>query len=207
MIPGGVNATRMELLRLRRRLTLARRGHHLLKGKQDELLRRFLHLLEQYMRSRSELAGVMSELAARSQEVQAEVQADTLRTASWPPPPSAQLVERAAQILNMAVPVREAHLPGRPPSYGPTQLPASFDELSLLWKKSLPLMVDLSNKEISLVMLADEVERTRRRVNALEFKLIPGLEEGIKTITFRLAEVELGNLTRLMRVKEIVRGS
>ncbi len=207
MLPGGVNATRMELLRLRRRLALARRGHHLLKGKQDELLRRFLRLLEDYMRAREELEELMRELSSRSREAQAEAQADTLRTAAWPPPPPAELEERSTQILNLAVPVREAHVPGRPASYGPTQLPSSYDDLILLWRKSLPRMVSLSNVEVALLSLSDEIERTRRRVNALEYKLIPGLEDGIRTIAFRLAEVELGNLTRLMRVKEIVRGS
>jgi len=197
----------MELLRHRRRLTLARRGHHLLKGKQDELLRRFLAILEAYMKARSLLNDAVAEVARKSREVRTEAAADTVGAASWPPPPPATVEERVAGILNVKIPARELHLPATMPSYAPTQLPAAFDELSLLWKEVVPQMAEVSNLESTLLLLAEEIERTRRRVNALEYKLIPGLEWGIKTITFRLAEAELGNLTRLMRVKDIVRRS
>lgn len=204
---GGINATRMELLRHRRRLALARRGHHLLKGKQDELLRRFLARLEAYLRARRDLDEAMGALADRSRALRTEVSGETIRIAAWPPASPAVLEQRPSQVLNIQVPVRELRRGAPAPSYAPDQLPAAYDQLAALWMEVLPLMVEVANLESLLTILAEEIERTRRRVNALEHKLIPGLEEGIKSITFRLAEAEMGNLTRLMRVKEIVRGS
>lgn len=200
------SATRMELLRLRRRLSLARRGHHLLKGKQDELLRRFLGLLEAYLRERQALHGVMAALARKTGEVRTDLSADSLRVASWPPPPEATVTERSSHILSLRVPRYDLHQPGEEAAYGPTQLPASYDELASLWRKAVPRMIDVGGREKVLLELSAEIERTRRRVNALEHNLIPGIESGIRTITFRLAEHELGTLTRLMRIKDIVRG-
>jgi V/A-type H+-transporting ATPase subunit D len=207
MVGEGRNATRMELLRLRRRLGLARRGHRLLKGKQDELLRRFLLLLEEYLRARSGLHERMEDLAEKGREVRTSVSADTIRTASWPPPPGARLRERKSRVLNLKIPAYDVSLPELSPAYGPGQLPACHDELVVSWRSAIPVMVEVAEKEKALLLLAAEIERTRRRVNALEYNLIPGLEEGVRTITFKLAEAELGNLTRLMRIKDIVRNS
>lgn len=201
------SATRMELLRLRRRLSLARRGHHLLKGKQDELLRRFLGLLEAYLRERHALHGLMAALARKTGEVRTELSADSVRVASWPPPPEATVTEGSSHILSLRVPRYDLHQPGGGEgAYGLSQLPASYDELAALWREAGPRMIDVGAREKVLLELAAEIERTRRRVNALEHNLIPGIEEGIRTITFRLAEHELGTLTRLMRIKDIVRG-
>jgi V/A-type H+-transporting ATPase subunit D len=200
-----VSATRMELLRLRQRLFLARRGHHLLKGKQDELLRRFLLLLEEYLKGRRDLNGVMERLARKTGEVRSEVSLERVRVAAWPPPPEALVTSRPARILNLQVAAFDLHPPTAGISYGPEVLPAAYDELVSLWRRSLPLLVEIAEREKALRDLAAEIERTRRRVNALEFNLIPGLEEGIRTIRFKLAEGELGSLTRLMRVKDIVR--
>jgi V/A-type H+-transporting ATPase subunit D len=197
----------MELLRLRRRLALARRGHLLLKGKQDELLRRFLLLLGEYLRGRRDLHRVMEGLARKTGEVRGEVSRERIRVAAWPPPPEAVLTSRSARILNLQVAAFDLHPPTAGISYGPEALPAAYDELVSLWRRALPLLVEIAEREKALRDLAAEIERTRRRVNALEFNLIPGLEEGVATIRFRLAEAELGNLTRLMRVKDIVRGS
>jgi V/A-type H+-transporting ATPase subunit D len=194
----------MELLRSRRRLSLARRGHGLLKGKQDELLRRFLGLMEDYLKSRRSLHRQMEKVARATRQVRTEASATTLQAAGWPPPPPATIDTRETHILNLKVPALDFHQTTTPPAYGPTQLPAVYDELSTLWRETAPLLVEVGSREKTLLLLADEIERTRRRVNALEFKLIPGLEEGIRAITFKLAEAELGALTRLMRIKDIV---
>jgi V/A-type H+-transporting ATPase subunit D len=197
----------MELLRLRRRLALAQRGHLLLKGKQDELLRRFLLLLGEYLKGRRDLRRVMEGLARKTGEVRSEVSPERIRVAAWPPPPEAVLTSRPARILNLQVAAFDLHPPPAGISYGPEALPAAYDELVGLWRRALPLLVEIAEREKALRDLAAEIERTRRRVNALEFNLIPGLEEDVGTIRFRLAEAELGSLTRLMRVKDIVRGS
>ncbi len=203
---GAVSATRMELLRLRRRLGLARRGHHLLKGKQDELLRRFLLLLEEYMGKRHSLHGVVGDLGRLTREVRSEVSAETAGTAAWPPPPGIEITARRRAILNLQVSAYELHPPREGGTGGAPDLPPPWDELTLLWREGLPLFVEVAEGEKVLLDLAGEIERTRRRVNALEHNLIPDLEEGIRIITFKLAESELGSLTRLMRIKDLVRG-
>lgn len=202
----GGNATRMELLRLRRRLGLARRGHRLLKGKQDELLRRFMVLLEEYMGMRGELPRLAADLVRLSREVREGMSAADLASASWPLPPAVTLHRREAMILNLQVPVFDVHLPRRRPPIGASPLPVSYGRLALSWREALPRLVKTAEKEEGLTLLAEEIERTRRRVNALEYKLIPGLEDRIRVITLKMSENELGNFARLMRVKEVVEG-
>lgn len=205
MVLSGTSATRMELLRLRKRLLLARRGHHLLKGKQDELLRRFMALLESYLPARRDLNAAFAELEIRIAHARAEVGEDEVRAAAWPPRPRVTVQDRKRRILNLEIPAREARLERHRPAYSPSQLPAPFDDLVEAWEKAVPSLVATADREETLLLLAEEIKRTRRRVSALEYKLIPGLEEGIRLISFKLAEAELGNLSRLMRIKEIVR--
>jgi V/A-type H+-transporting ATPase subunit D len=200
-----VSATRMELLRMKKRLSLARRGHYLLKGKQDELLRRFMALLEEYLPRRRELEAVFAALESKIVDAAAETEPSEAATAAWPLPPPLDVEKGVRRILNLEVPVRKAPDKGPGPSYGPLQLPVTFDDVVTGWADMVPILLDGADGEETLLLLADEIERTRRRVNALEFRLIPDLEEGIRLITFKLAEAELGNLSRLMRVKEIVR--
>ncbi len=200
-----INATRMELLRLRKRLALARRGHRLLKDKQDELVRRFFLLLEDYLRLRHRLHRVMKLLSEKSLAARVESSADEVQVATWPHLAQAGMTSKTFLILNLRVPAYELHLPEWAPSYGPNQLPAAYDELAAAWHKTVPLLVEVGQKEKALELLTTEIESTRRRVNALEYNLIPEQEEGIHTITLKLAEDELSNLTRLMRIQDIVR--
>jgi V/A-type H+-transporting ATPase subunit D len=200
-----VSATRMELLRMKKRLSLARRGHYLLKGKQDELLRRFMALLEEYLPRRRDLERAFAGLENMIGEAAAETGAAEAAAAGWPLPPPVTVERGKDRILNLEVPVRRARNERHLPSYGPLQLPLPFDDVIAGWADMIPVLLDGADREETLLLLADEIERTRRRVNALEFRLVPDLEEGIRRITFKLAEAELGNLSRLMRVKEIVR--
>jgi V/A-type H+-transporting ATPase subunit D len=195
----------MELLRLRKRLSLARRGHKLLKDKQDELMKRFMGLVHQIKDLRLSVEEELEQawrrfLVARSmggsQVVENAVSAPTRKT----------LVEVGReQVMNLVVPVFTLKTEGKLASYGLAATPAELDTSLVAMEKVLGRMVELASKEKALELIGDEIERTRRRVNALEYILIPNLEETIRYISMKLSEMERGNLTRLMRVKEIVR--
>jgi V/A-type H+-transporting ATPase subunit D len=196
----------MELLRLRRRLALARKGHKLLKDKQDELVRRFLALIDDYLAARERLHRSLERLAGQALLARVENPADEIRAAAWPQRASARLVAGSESILNLRVPRYELVQPAWEPAYGPHQLSAAYDALALGWQQAVPLLVAVAQREKALRLLAGELSALRRRVNALEYTLIPGLEGGIRAISLGLAEQELSALTRLMRVKELVRG-
>ena len=196
----------MELLRLRRRLVLARKGHKLLKDKQDELVRRFFALFDGYLAARERLHRAMDDLAALSLEARIDTPEVEIRAAAWPQRASARLKSGVAPILNLRVPRYELSQPPWSPSYSPRQLSAAYDALAAAWQRVVPLLVAVAEREKALRLLAAELSALRRRVNALEYRLIPGLEGGIRAIALSLAEQERSGLTRLMRVKELVRG-
>jgi len=201
----ATNPTRMELLRLRKRLGLARRGHKLLKDKQDELMKRFMGLVHQIKDLRLSVEEELEQawrrfLVARSmggsQVVENAVSAPTRKTS---------VEVGREQVMNLVVPVFTLKTEGKLASYGLAATPAELDTSLVAMEKVLGRMVELASKEKALELIGDEIERTRRRVNALEYILIPNLEETIRYISMKLSEMERGNLTRLMRVKEIVR--
>ena len=104
----------------------------------------------------------------------------------------------------MVVPELELEAEGPLDSYGLALTPTLLDDSIRGFREVLPLLVELSAREKAVRLLADEIERTRRRVNALEYVLIPALEETVRYITMKLDEFERANLTRLMKIKEMV---
>jgi V/A-type H+-transporting ATPase subunit D len=201
----ATNPTRMELLRLRKRLGLARRGHKLLKDKQDALMKRFMGLVHQIKDLRLSVEEELEQawrrfLVARSmggsQVVENAVSAPTRKTS---------VEVGREQVMNLVVPVFKLKTEGKLASYGLAATPAELDTSLVAMEKVLGRMVELASKEKALELIGDEIERTRRRVNALEYILIPNLEETIRYISMKLSEMERGNITRLMRIKEIIR--
>lgn len=201
----AINPTRMELLRLRKRLRLAQRGHKLLKDKQDELMKRFMGLVHQIKDLRlsveEELEGAWKRfLVARSVGGR-----EIVETAVSVPTRKTYIEVGREQIMNLVVPVFNLKTEGKLASYGLATTPAELDTSLVAMEKVLGRMIELASKEKALELIGDEIERTRRRVNALEYVLIPSLAETIRYISMKLSEMERGNLTRLMRIKEIVR--
>lgn len=201
-----VNATRMELLRLRKRLGLAKRGYDLLKKKQDELMRQFLELLSRIGNLRKEIeeklaAAYMSFLMARS-----VMDRESMEEAIMFPNQKLTLNVATLPVMNLRLPKFDVESEGRVYSYGLSNTSAELDSALGSYSELLPEMLRLSQIERSVELLANEIEVTRRRVNALEYILIPNLKDTIKYIKMRLDEMERSNLSRLMRVKEIVQG-
>ena len=198
----NVNPTRQELFRLKKRLILARRGHKLLKDKQEELLRHFLAIFEEVKKQRQ----FSEERWRKLLKIFA-----VARNQLWPPewklllaaqPVKLEVELGSVQLLN----IRASHYTVKE-SPEPVRLYFSelvWDVIIAEYQRIIPEILSLAEKENILRKLAAEIERTRRRVNALEYILIPNLLETIRYITMRLAENERSDITRLLKIKELV---
>lgn len=196
----------MELRRLKTRLKTATRGHKLLKDKSDETIRQFMAYIKENKRLREEIEAEIS-LALRSFTLASAVTASQiLEEAVAMPSYSVELETSEKNVMGVIVPqisVKEnAAEDMYPYSFASTgaDLDAGIDKLSALLVK----LVKLAEVEKTCHMLADEIEKNRRRVNALEYVMIPQLEETIKYITMKLDENERSNTIRLMKVKSMI---
>jgi V/A-type H+-transporting ATPase subunit D len=201
----SVNATRMELLRLRKRLAIARRGHKLLKDKQDELMRQFMELVKSVKGMRAQVerqlhAAFQSFLLARS-----TMPDQLVEEAISFPGMQLSLKVSQRQIMNVRVPVLEPIVQGNIRCYGYASTSGDLDIALKFLEGVLEQSLKLAEAEKTMQLLADEIEKTRRRVNALEYTLIPNLVETIRYIVMKLSEMERSNLSRLMRIKDIIR--
>ncbi|MBR1974228.1 MAG: V-type ATP synthase subunit D [Clostridia bacterium] len=199
----NVNPTRMELKKLKARLSTAVRGHKLLKDKSDEMIRRFTILLRDTKALRegveAELSDVLKQFSiARS--VTPSYEAETAFAM-----PSVEVTAECETESIMGVDVPKVTLSSEKRADG---LPYAYSEITgeadySVQKASdlLPKMVQLAQTEKAVRMLAEEIERNKRRVNALEYVMIPQLEETIKYIKDKLDENERAAVVRLMKVK------
>ncbi len=199
-----VNATRMELLRLKRRIAIAQRGHKLLKDKQDELMKQLMVLVRVIRELRERVESELSESFRRFLFARAAMMPEAIDQAFLMPTTQVTLDVQERYIMSVRVPVLSHAITGSILCYGFATTSGELDASLLSLEKALDGLIELAEKEKRLQLLADEIEKTRRRVNALEYVLIPNLAETIRYITMKLAEMERGNLTRLMRVKEMV---
>lgn len=204
----NVNPTRMELANLKDRLNLASRGHKLLKDKQDELMRQFIELIKK----NNELRTVVEEKLISA--MQSFVMAKSLLNEKYieelvaVPPRTVNLNVYEKNIMSVNVPVMNFDYSEEEDntsdiSYGylnsNSELDVSIEEMSAVMKE----LLELSEIEKTCQLLADEIESTRRRVNALEYRTIPQLEETIYFIQMKLDESERAEITRLMKVKDM----
>ncbi len=199
-----VRATRMELLQLRKKVGLAQRGHKLLKDKLDELMRQFKILIKEYEGARSELEKELSIAYGEFLFARAAMTEPGLLDALRYPGAVANVQTSKRKIMNLILPVFEVSIKGNVRNYGMFDTPVELDEALEVYKRILPHIVKLAEQEKAISLLAREIDTTRRRVNALEYKLIPELQEAIRSVRLKLDEMERGNLTRLMKVKEMV---
>ena len=201
----AVNPTRMELLKLKKRLILARRGHRLLKDKQDELMRNFLSLIEEIKVLRLLVEKGLFQAYGSFLTARSTMGREFLEEALMASQMETNLEVAYVPLLNLRVPSYELRMVGDYFSYGLFNTSMELDRALKKYSQLIPKMVELAEKGKRLEMLSYEIERTRRRVNALEHILIPNIIETITYITMKLEELERSNLTRLMKIKDIVR--
>jgi V/A-type H+/Na+-transporting ATPase subunit D len=203
-----VNPTRMELTRLKKRLKVARRGHKLLKDKRDELMKKFLELVRKNKELREKLEELLMKAHTNFLIARAVMSAEVLEEALMFPKQSVSLEVSTRNVMSVDVPVLNFHRESEDESniypYGFATTSGELDGAIDALSEVLPFMLELAQVEKSAQLLALEIEKTRRRVNALEYVLIPQLVETIKYITMKLDENERGNLSRLMKVKDMM---
>lgn len=199
-----VSATRMQLLQLRKKVKLARKGHKLLKDKLDELMRQFKILISDYEGARQELEKQLEAAYGEFLFARAAMSEPGLLDALRYPGAEAVVTTTTRKIMNLELPVFEVTVEGNVRNYGMFDTPVELDESLKVYKELLPRIIRLAEQEKAISLLAREIDTTRRRVNALEYKLIPEHERAIRAIRLKLEEMERGNLTRLMKVKEMV---
>ena len=201
-----VNPTRMELTRIKRRLVTARRGHKLLKDKRDEMVRRFIALIRENHRLRGEVEKELGSALSGFAMARAVVEPAFMEEALLSPARSIAVDMKIGSILSVRVPqlTTKEEDTQNTLSYGLAETSAQLDGAIESLVELLPKLIKLAEVEKTCELLADEIEKTRRRVNALEYVMIPQFQETIRFITMKLDENERGNLTRLMKVKDMI---
>ena len=199
-----VSANRMNMMNLRRRLVIARKGHKLLKDKQDELMRNFLDIVDEIKGLRSRTENVLMDALRKFTVATGIMTKQQIEQSFVIPPTEAKVTVKTSRLLNLRVPKFEVEFAGHGIAYSLATTPILLDEATKQMTEALKLLVKLAETEKKLELLAKEIDTTRRRVNALEYVMIPDLLDTIRYIRMKLEELERGNLTRLMKVKDII---
>lgn len=222
MAKRRVNPNRMELLKLKGQLRTARRGHKLLKDKRDELMRLFLDLVRKTADLRTQVEDLLDKANQEMVLARATMQAAVVESALLTGLPPLQLEVSEVNTMSVISPVFKLPSAGDEGGadtdtdavslalgsgnlpYGMTSVSGELDQAIDALREVFPLLLELAEKENQAMLMAMEIERTRRRVNSLEYVLIPELLELIVSITMKMEENERGNLTRLMKVKDMI---
>ena len=198
----------MELSKLKKKLESARRGHKLLKDKRDELMRQFMNLIKETVQLRSEVESGISEADKYMAVAGSVMQSEALETALMMPSQEVEIEVGEKNVMSVCIPVfgtkyRTSDM-GSIYSYGTAFTSIDLDGAVGALNEIFPKMIRLAETEKACQLLADEIEKTRRRVNALEHIMIPDYEETIKYITMKLSENERSTAVSLMKVKDMV---
>lgn len=208
MARAQVTPTRMELTRLKRKLVTAVKGHRLLKDKRDELMRQFLDLVREDMELRKKVEKGIFDANRNFVLAKAGMSEQTLHEALMAPRQEVYLNQDKKNVMSVDIPVFDytTRTPDESDiySYGFAFTSSDLDGAVRSLADVFPDMLKLAEIEKSCRLMAAEIEKTRRRVNALEYVIIPELTENIKYITMKLAENENATKVRLMKVKEMV---
>lgn len=204
----NVNPTRMELTNLKRKLITARRGHKLLKDKRDELMRQFLDMIRENKDLREEVEEAISGANKKMALARSVVQSEILDTALMLPKQEMTLDIKEKNVMSVLIPQYSVEYKTADAddiySYGYAYTSGDMDGAIYSLSVILPKMIRLAEVEKSCQLMASEIEKTRRRVNALEHVMIPRYEETIKYIKMKLDENERSTTTRLMKVKDMM---
>jgi V/A-type H+-transporting ATPase subunit D len=200
----NVKPTRMELLKLKRRVKLADKGHKLLKEKRDALVSEFMVVIKEYKEARNRAEKslrmafhnlLLAEVLLGSRDIE-QISQITLR--------DIDLDFTTKNIMGVSVPIMKIENPVRKMNergYGFLSTTAKLDDAAKSFEESLPVIVRLAEVEESVRRIAEEVEKTKRRVNALEYIVIPRLKATIKHIEMRMEEIERESFMRLKKIK------
>ena len=200
-----VNPNRMELLRLKRRLVVAKRGYKLLKDKRDALIQVFVRLAKESNVVREELEENLLNCYAFFSNASSLMNKLILEETLMFPKAKSGIEASFKNIMSVNVPQYKFKCEGKYYSYSLVDTAAELDGALKKYHDILPLMLKVAELDKAITLLANEIEKTRRRVNALEYVIIPDLEETIKFITMKLDEIARSTNSAIMRIKDIIR--
>ena len=208
MAQAQVNPTRMELTRQKKKLVTAKKGHKLLKDKRDELMRQFLALVRENMALREKVEAGIHAANKNFVVAKASMSEEILHTALMAPKQDVYLEVGKKNVMSVDIPVLEYKTRTADEndiySYGFAYTSCDLDDAVKSLADVLPDMLKLAETEKACQLMAAEIEKTRRRVNALEHVIIPQAQANIKYITMKLDENERSTQIRLMKVKDMM---
>jgi len=200
----NVTATRMTMLKLKQQAVVAKRGHKLLKDKQDGLMQEFLKIVRQAKDLRIEVEKALKEANAAFLNAQALMPKSFLKNALSVPTQKMSLEIETKNIMSVKIPVFNLNIEKGGSSYGFFQTRGELDIAIQQFSKVFEILIQLAEIEKSAENLAVEIEQTRRRVNALEYRLIPDLEDTLKFIKMKLGETERSAIVQVMAIKAMI---
>ncbi len=209
MASDRVSPNRMSLMRLKKELKTASRGHSMLKDKRDGLMKEFLAMVEGTLELRKKVDALLADASLAMSMARAVMQNEMLDEAMQLSSEKLEFSVKKKSVMAVEFPSFSvvsgdlATSGGRFP-YGLSSTAAELDLAQEALRESLPAMIELAEKEKELQLMANEIEKTRRRVNSLEHVMIPKLRRQIKQIAMKMDENERDNLTRLMKVKDMI---
>ena len=195
----------MELLRLRKRVALAARGHRLLSEKRDEISRQLIHIAKRIKPLREKVEKELLETSRRFMLARASMEPEDVKAALEVPTKKFTLAVEFARIMNVKVPHLTKEISGEIICYGFATTSGEMDVALLALERAFDDLIELAEKEKQARLLAIELSMTRRRVNVLEHVVIPELRETIRFIYDKLAEAARDNTSRLMKIADVIR--
>ena len=201
----NVNATRMELLRLRKRVALASRGHRLLSEKRDEICRQLVQIARDIKPLRQRVEKELLQTSRRFMMARATMEPEDMRAAMEVPTKKFSLAVSFSSIMSVQVPNLAKEISGDIMCYGFGSTSGELDVALRALERAFDSLIELAEKEKQAQLLAIELQMTRRRVNVLEHVVIPELADTIKFIHNKLSEAERDNISRLMKIADIIR--
>ncbi len=195
----------MELLRLRRRTALAKKGHKLLKDKLDGLIQRLLQVVKAHRhlsnKLEQELIIIFQQLALGSAQTDPKV----LEAAALIPTCTASVDISIKNIMGVKIPQYKSKVEGQPISYGYADTSAELDQALTSFRAIMDELVQLAEHNKAILVMARNIIEIKRRVNALEYIMIPELEGSVRYIRMKLSEMERSTTVTLLKIKDIVR--
>ncbi len=200
----GINPTRMELLALKKRQNLAVKGHSLLKEKRDALIKEFFDILDRVKGARSDVELTLSKAYEALTLAQIQLGDLAVQKTALSVKESVDVEVTSRNIMGVPVPLCDTQFDSRTlvdRGYGFSDTSVQLDNAAKLFEDSVKMIIELGEIEKTIFLLADEIESTKRRVNALEHVMIPKLENTVKSIDMRLQEMERENFVRLKMIR------
>lgn len=200
----NVKPTRMELLNLKKREKSAIRGHKLLKDKQDGLMQKFMEIIREAKSIRRQVEEKLGGAFKNFMQASSMMLPEILESALLYPSATVELEVDTKNVMSVHIPYFNLKQEGDILNYGYLQTSGELDIALTAFQEVFPLLIKLAEIEKQAERLAAELETTRRRVNALEHRMIPDLKETVKFITMKLAEAERSTIVSVMRIKSMI---